>query len=94
MELLQAALSMDKLASLIKSEYRSDTEALEELQNKLEGQFRLSSCSSRTCPIFWDVSYLLGHVLSSGTCPIFWDMSYLLGRVLSSGTCPIFWDVF
>ena len=43
MELLQAALSMDKLASLIKSEYHSDREALEELQNKLEGQFRVQS---------------------------------------------------
>lgn len=48
MELLQAALSMDKLASLIKSEYRSDTEALEELQNKLEEAYKtLQGCSEQ-----------------------------------------------
>ena len=50
---------------------------------------RLSS--GGTCPIMWDMSYVLvGHVLHSGTCPmLWWDMSYILAHVLcSGGTCP------
>ena len=41
LQLLRAALSVDKLADLIKSEYHSDTTELETLQNRLEGSFTL-----------------------------------------------------
>ena len=38
LQLLQSALSMDKLAALLQSEYCGDTEQLEALQGQLEGR--------------------------------------------------------
>ena len=62
---------------------------------------------ARTCFGFWDVFWILGHVLDSGKCFVilrlvlnsgkcfkFWEMFWILGSVLDSGTCCRFWEVF
>ena len=43
LNLLQSALSMDKLTSLLTEEHRNDSELLLQLQNRLEGK------GSRAC---------------------------------------------